>query len=275
MVQRFSIGGTLQAFSLTLVTVEVPPPYSGDSVSSVATIDSNQKLSSLGSDSGWQGLVRVGDLIKFNYQSRLYVIWGPTGATPGQVLQAANAPTAGAPWVVTSTDGFAIAPPTTPSPVPYQIFRQPVKSAVAPLQLPEGTAIDLQSSGTGTSTFSLAAPYQNPMVTFSPSGGTEFVYDGAGYAHPSSAVFFLIGRREGMSDVNFNFGYAVKNPHNIYDLNSLWVSVSPRNGQIVTAENVTMTSPPNPWPGGNATALANALQSARGIAQSAQSMGGR
>ena len=38
---------------------------------------------------------------------------------------------------------------TGPMPASYKILRQPMKNSAEPLQLPEGTAIDLRASGLG------------------------------------------------------------------------------------------------------------------------------
>src|SRR6185312_4466317 len=76
-------------------------------------------------------------------------------------------------------------------PVPYQIYRQPVKSAVESIQLPEGTVIDLNYSGDQYRPFHPRIGFQNNayygdlaqpndsspiIITFNPSGSVEQMY---------------------------------------------------------------------------------------------------
>jgi hypothetical protein len=139
--------------------------------------------------------------------------------------------------------------------IPYQIFRQPTKSAVQPLQLPEGTVIDLMESGVGIGgTFSGASPYPHPIITFGPTGTVGIAYyDNHAPQHLQSALYLLIGKREGMEDLGL-----ATTANNINHHHSMWVAVGPQSGLVVTTEN--MTGP-----------LANALV----YAQAASSMGGR
>jgi len=133
LVQRF--GSPPQPFSMNLSYTEVPPPYAGSTQNSRAMVSGNQ-ITWLGpGDVDWQGLLRWGDTIKFNYQGRTYRLWKDL-ATAGQVIQ--DQP----PWSLVMADGSTtyIAPQMPPngSGAAFQIFRQPVKLAAAPLQVPEG-----------------------------------------------------------------------------------------------------------------------------------------
>jgi hypothetical protein len=239
-------------------------------------------------DMTWSNIIHVGDLIKFNYQGRLYMMLGtasvsaggqPVLSTAGQLLTSTgfNGQANGTPcnlWAIDGSNSIAPTTPTAVGGVPYQVFRQPVKSAVPPLQLPDGNVVDLTASGVGSvanasgvvGLFSGTTPYQNPVVTFAPTGEVDLVYDGTSVYRPPSTIYFLIGRRDGMSDVNSNTISTAANPQNLYDLNNLWVSIGVGTGLVATSENANqnlMTSP------------ANVYAAARYFAQKAQSMGGR
>jgi prepilin-type N-terminal cleavage/methylation domain-containing protein len=366
MIQRYlpaSVGSgnvlqSLPEHAFSLVSVEVPPPYSGDLSSSTALVTSQVFTSvsygsplfggitynnvtcgvvtGLGSgvptfvagvtsfptgqqDYGWSGLVRVGDLIRFGYQGRWYLIIGTSGTTvvvppggnatlsstttPGSILTATPSPTVSgttsAPWVVLATDGSGAVPPATgtTSGVPYQIMRQPTKSAVPPLQLPEGVVIDLYNSGASINGYALGGLYDvnngfttypyypNPMIMFNQTGTPGFVYsDTAPPQHLPGSLFLLVGRREGMLDVNPGLntttGQSVdpSNPLNLLDMNNMWVAVSSQSGLVVTTENANTTAAIQAALAAGATsaqALTGVFPTARAFAQSASSMGGR
>ena len=108
---------------------------------------------------------------------------------------------------------------------PYQILRQPTKSAVQPLQLPEDVVVDLSNSGVGAvaprgtagrsghSRDDSMPMYPNPIITSTPSGGVGYITDnddllGAAGAntgtnadnppqHLTSTLYLLIGPAKG------------------------------------------------------------------------------
>lgn len=101
-------------------------------------------------------------------------------------------------------------------------------------------------------------PYPNPIITFGSTGAVNLVYyDANPPQHLQSSLYLLVGRREGMEDINL--GGDPNNPQNIADINNMWVAVSPQSGLVVTAENA------GPY-GGNGP---------RQYAQKASSLGGR
>jgi type II secretory pathway pseudopilin PulG len=143
-------------------------------------------------------------------------------------------------------------PPTT-VPMTFQITRQPspntaaTQSAVAPLQLPPGTVIDLPASGTngylwfgpaiqpgGTS----PGPANAAMLVFSPAGGVYSVF-GLGQWTQSGGnwnwvtqsgplvdpIYFLIGRRDRMCTLNLNSNVAAPK------LSGMGVSVASNGAQ--------------------------------------------
>ena len=98
------------------------------------------------------------------------------------------------------------------------------------------------------------------MILFSPTGKVHNLYDANAYTPPASPIYLLLGRREGMTDVNT--GSDPKNPLNINDLTNIWIAINNQSGQVTTAENAGPVSATNP-------------NGPRAFAQSGQSMGGR
>ena len=244
--------------------------------------------------------------------------------------------TAQAPWVIFAIDGSGATPSVNAAGTSYtagagaiypyqtfsyQILRQPVKSAVPPLQLPEGVVIDLENSGVGinswysggnnwgiswylggnfngTSGNTTMPLYPNPIITFYPTGQVGFIYQGFNPPqHLTSALYLLVGRRDGMSDVNQNNGVSPYYPTNmitdpstglpldpnslpnLYDMTNLWVAISPQSGLVVTTENANMlmgiaAMPPSFTPS-DPQAAQYMYPAARAFAQSATSMGGK
>jgi prepilin-type N-terminal cleavage/methylation domain-containing protein len=243
-LERF---GGIQPFAMVLSQIEVPPPYAGDTYDSkcmVAGVMAPGDPAALtrvpaGMDARWftatvdgtfnSALVRVGDQIRFGGKGPLYTILGPDVLPmpmPDGVIDlgapldvaylypTGSLPTAYFPWEAVP------APPETS----YQVIRQPVRSATAPLQLPEGIVVDLVSSGVGSSESFNAVTYEtapmmpmmtgttppmpvvvfDPVVVFSPAGRLESVSsvaEAGRLVHPTDAVYLLLGRRELMYDV--------------------------------------------------------------------------
>lgn len=84
------------------------------------------------------------------------------------------------------TGPTALQQPYWTAPLPYRILRQPTKTADAPYQLPEGTAIDLRASGIGKNRFFHSPPVgsnddysvdnSSPIyIMFTPEGRVERV----------------------------------------------------------------------------------------------------
>jgi len=258
--QPLSNFGNAQRYSMNLHYVEVPPPYSGDVTGAACTVTVVNRpsptnpgvLSLTFTPTGTfnSSLVRQNDFIKLNYRGNLYQIIDPTTT----------------PVLATYSYGQATAYENNPGvAVPYQIFRQPVKSAGTPLQLPEGAVIDLLASGAPSPNGS--DPFLNdPILLFSATGTLAVVYDGPANAlKETQVVYLLMGRPEGAARVNPSDTF---NP-NMLDLNNIWVSVGYQTGEITTAENASLN---NPVSGGTP---AQSVMFARRFVQSAQGMGGR
>ena len=110
------------------------------------------------------------------------------------------------------------------SPFSFTVIRQPVKSAVAPLQLPSGAGIDLAVSGVDNgSTFFSGT--QNPIVVmFSPSGSLDSLYIGGTLWKPTQAIHLLVGKLTVSNEPDNNYA----------DLKNILVSINPQTGTVST-----------------------------------------
>jgi type II secretory pathway pseudopilin PulG len=244
-----------QRYATNLYYVEVPPPYSGDvtgaactvSVLSVATPATPGLLSFTMTPAGTfnSSLVAFGDYIKLNYRGFLYQITSP-GPTP---------------VLATYYYGQATAYENNPNlTVPYQVFHQPVKSAAAPLQLPEGAVVDISAMHSDAY---YPFQYDPPMLLFSATGTLAYIYDGANQTPTASTAYMLIGRPDEMMPPQ-----NAQVSQNVLDLDSLWIAVGYQTGEISTAENASISNP-----GGMSAAQVFPL--ATRFVKSAQGMGGR
>jgi len=157
--------------------------------------------------------------------------------------------------------------------VPFQIHRQPVPSAAAPLQLPRGTVIDLGGSGFDSPlpdwdtedvahTFEPVASgdFRPVVVMFWPNGSVQQVYYSRRIYDSSGSfvactyqgrpvvepIHFLLGKWErmpsGVRDLNVSSPVAM--PVSVADdglLNrqdalSLWLTLNPQTGLVTVAE---------------------------------------
>jgi prepilin-type N-terminal cleavage/methylation domain-containing protein len=284
---------------MNLSYVEEPPPYAGDTLTStaLATIvrpnPNGPFLNIVGpspfSGDDWTHVVRDGDRIKFNFQghtfqlSRQGNLW-----VIGISFDLNNNNLPDDPWQMNSATWFQPVLATGAG-LPYQVFRQPEKSAGDPLELAGGTAIDLNFSGDSGATMAPAtASDATPIIImFGADGSIERVYRSSASGQlvgtrPSSPLYLLIGRREnlmrgddsgfgvfgvdddgnGSTDDSAELGWpGSDDAPNLFDLEAIWVTVNHQSGLVASAANV--------WqPGGS-------LISARALAREAQQMGGR
>jgi len=292
---------------LTLWQVEVPPPYSGDTLYSRALVgldpnDGLTKIWSLGTtQSEGYGLVRIGDYIKFNTQGHQYQILNgtiDTSISPNPLGFLAP-PLQNSPWVIVPVGGTTALPPVfIPTALPYQIMRQPVKTSTPPLQLPEGIVIDLASSGTTpastattfattflTSSFcpldlSNSNQPQFPtdvipiVVLFSPTGSVERI----AFSGPDASSQPTPYAMPPTTPIFFLVGQREKIPaagnannENWRDPTSLWISIFPRTGLVTSTEN----APPSSLTVSTAADLIGGLSYARRLAIEGQTLGGR
>jgi hypothetical protein len=276
MIERFPANSpsnpSVPVFSMNLSTTESPPPYAGDTSSSTALVNSSwisgqplpPTLTLINFPAGDNVLhqrIRVNDRIRFNFQGPTYFITIPHPDNTqvdnnGYILN----PPSTVSWTLIPTGGSASGTSGVsatgmnvfyPTPamlsnngganLPFQIFRQPIRSSVEPLQLPEGIVIDLAVSGMSTQVFDTS---MNPVITFAPNGGIDMLYDGSFTGHPLGPIFLLLGKRE---QVLPPAGYAANSvwssssfpQHNLLDLNSFWITITPQTGQVSTSENTS------------------------------------
>jgi prepilin-type N-terminal cleavage/methylation domain-containing protein len=147
---------------------ERPPKYGGETDQSMARVQINP---------GWSGsvalacgtnpevmppsMVRPGDLIQFNCQGEIFSIVNVNNS--GGTIDANG--------FFSGVSSFTIAafspmphpdlPPSFPQPVPFCIYRSPVKSGATPLQLPSGAVVDLQWSGVGGTCIGATLPWNS------------------------------------------------------------------------------------------------------------------
>jgi hypothetical protein len=206
-------------------------------------------------------MIRYGDFVRLDYKGPLYRLASTIAVLDpkaGEVITT-DPPTG---WQLLDSLGnqFTNVPAGyTTTGVPFQIIRQPVRSSATPLQLPEGTVIDLAQSGTTTFPFPATL---NPVILFSPNGSVERVTrDATGtMTRPSGPIFLLTGRRDLMTDiVGFDKNLSDPTPEQLH-LSNFWITVAHQTGQVSVSENAQNTG---------------SVNVARTFAQSGQSAGGR
>ncbi len=246
--------------AMNMFIAESPPPYSGDTANATATVSLSSgfptNVSFPSGDYGWN-TVKPGDLVRFNFRGSLYQI-NPSASTKADGTISTSTVTIN---IVNAAGGTSPQFPTnaTSLKLPFQVFRQPIRSMEGAVSLADGAAIDIQFSGDDTTTFPIPSGADKPIiVTFDSSGTLEFEYINGIPSRPLTGVYFLVGKIE-----NITVG-AQKS--NLKDLDARWVGVTRQAGLITTAENASITS------SGNST---TDIYSARRFVRSAQSMGGQ
>lgn len=237
--------------AFTLYQAEVPPPYGGPTVSTGARL-----TPTAGTDPNYDyftatinetldtSLVHSGDVFQCNFQGPWYTV--DTSAALSLTLKLRRTGL-NVPWTATNSQYY-----------PFQIQRQPVRTAARPIQLPGSTVIDLYASGTGALAFEPrnASDSSSVVVMFSPTGALDSVYCrnmNLGAATTtwervvlSDPLYFLIGRRDRLLSVTADLtsnpdpapgdSLAEDGKRNWEDLNNLWVTVFPHNGLVSVAE---------------------------------------
>ncbi|MBN2476938.1 MAG: prepilin-type N-terminal cleavage/methylation domain-containing protein [Pirellulales bacterium] len=178
--------------------------------------------------------------------------------------------------------------------VPFEVFRQPRKSATPPLQLPAGAVIDLEPSGTETVAPALGwtgSTNADPLIVmFSPNGSLDrLVYTQALENPPNSGqysylpaevdlvepLFLLVGRRDKVPADLANPTDPAAGA-NWFDAKSLWITLNPQTGLVTAAENdVTNFTAPAAFNYKDPLQRAAALAAVRRYARQSQGMGGR
>jgi type II secretory pathway pseudopilin PulG len=250
------------------------------------------------------GLLRWGDRIQFNSQGPIYRIVDdrtdnnpantsyppatsagtdfpitPVNAVLGNIDFSVGADTNGDGWidnrwltlVADNLQTYSVPWPVPANgwsqPLEFTVYRQPVTSSVAPLQLPRNVVIDLWYSGTSSSWFAnsatTAASTPFPTIMFSSAGSvSQIAADTFGVTPALEPVYLLIGRRDRVnpapSDVlTYNYQAVSAGPTitvyeprpvaedglaNFRDQDNLWIAINPQTGYVVSAEAAVATN---------------------------------
>jgi prepilin-type N-terminal cleavage/methylation domain-containing protein len=238
LIQRMKSTG-LSRGSVLVFQAVVPPPYAGDTIDAKVTLTAPGGVAGgkinvtaeavQGQDSFAPNVARVGDRMQFDYQGPRYEIVGGAPGDSGFVklplqLTADIGEGGEVPWTEPNRD-----------PVPYQVFRQPVKTAAEPAQLPAGTVIDLGESWEGTGGMArrlrgLGSTAEFPIIlTFASDGSLERIYHSGGQqVQPRGSLHLLIGKIDKLG------------PENIQELTNLWVSIGRQTGLVITSKMGTV-----------------------------------
>jgi prepilin-type N-terminal cleavage/methylation domain-containing protein len=170
--------------------------------------------------------------------------------------------------------------PTNPTKsVPFLILRQPMKSSASSLQLPAGSMVDLDFSGTDYQSFqNPTGNYYDLAVIFSGNGSVEGYYWNNQPFPALGPIFMLIGSRSRVRDFGAQPLPAVPNLNDLpnwADLSSIWVTINYQTGMVSTDDNyaVNLNDPGLNWTD-TSTWWPFVVQS-RNYARESMSMGGR
>jgi prepilin-type N-terminal cleavage/methylation domain-containing protein len=273
--------------AIDLFLCESPPPYAGDSTDARARVSVSgatvvvEILNDLP-----PGYVFKGDRIRFNYRGSVFQI---SGIGPLVGVRSANADGS----LTGENMAIQILPtdvlPPLNVPLPYQIFRQPAKTADEPVTFPVGAMIDLGFSGVGNgmefavpvagaaATAAATGDPQTPvLVMFGPSGNLDSVYFGDRPPTQSAPrflphklinpVYLLVGQR--------NADNATAAP-NYMNQENVWVAVNPQSGLVTTSEVAIGTDDNVSIDWSKSQEVSTLISASRAFARSAQNMGGR
>ena len=267
----FRCFNTATPCAMTLEQCAVPPPYAGDTIGAAMTLQASISgtvatvTATPVVGSGYTpSLVAPGGLIQFNGQGPLYTV---TSAGPPLIATLDISQGQLVPWP---------APPSSSPPVPYSIFRSPVSSGVAPLQMPTGTVVDFTASGIGVGNApsfypSPPTPPGDVTILFAADGSVaSYNIAGSSSSPVTDPIFFLIGRRERMLNSFVTPPISSANLDqlpNVQDLGNYWIGVNSQTGLIATDMVAAPLS--------TSTTLPAVITDARAIISDLQGMGGK
>lgn len=253
-----------RAYSIKVSQAYVPPPYKGTGVATIATGGSLTVTDDLVYAAQQQianghvnPVIGPGDMIGIGATPRFFPI---TGIASGPTI------TVSAPHALEILSQFPV--DTT---LPFTIIRKPRRSFTAPLELPEGTAIDLVYSGIGlngdqfsplaiddarglgnrygTTSYSplSTTPFASGVIDFQPvtimfnaTGGVSEVRSGA----PSGATAVVVANQIPTSNIYLMLGkiggvfpeapfYVDKaDQANLTDFESAWIVINRQTGEV-------------------------------------------
>ncbi len=253
---------------VTLSYVEVPAAFSGFTSDAAIVIQSDGPPNAYGYYSCKAFLppgsiplnfIRVFDTLRVNHQGFDYQITGPD--TNGDsfvdvqpnfpvqlLLRVFVGPQGALPWSDTQLSG----------PMPFEIFRQPQRTAAAPFQLPDGAAIDLSASGVDDDVLhDLYAGGGGPKKANDNSFPITFLFGTTGTLHQlihnegldigvgegpemhrerlTATLHLLIGKRENIPPPEAAQATGAPETANWMDPENVWVSVGHISGQVTTS----------------------------------------
>jgi len=263
---------------LTLSHCEVPPAFSGLTKNSTVEVQVSGGVSQIINMTPAYpvGMIRLGDIITLKHGAAVFQITGGMldSSFPDDRILAV--PDATNPWTLTSV--LTTAPATIPATptggpgYPFQIFRQPRKSAASAVELPPGTAIDLYYSGDDISSLmpreetaqnfyfgldralsddsTVVDGHTEPVIILFGANGipdsvfrlavntdppTDYGHLGWGGTAFARPLYLMVGKSEkveGASDPTLPAEDDLSS--NLVDLDNYWVSINPLTGSIST-----------------------------------------
>jgi type II secretory pathway pseudopilin PulG len=308
-----------------LYFAESPPPYYGDVNGATAYLVDDPSIPAAGStdpliplpgeadticfdarSSLFASYAIPGDIIRFNRSSHYFVLLTINAtATTLNIGGGVNASIAGTATfkrifresVIPSRVNLAA---TTPAEgVPFEVLRHPKKLNNAPLQLADGTVVDLAFSGIGAEGIQFAyraAPAppsaDHVIIAFDARGALSYAFFDNAPQDVDGPVHFLLGTLDQLDiadstpDMPNPITYdarpnspAIPYDKNLANLASLWVTVGSRNGTVTTAENAFDLRPGPPataWAGlPGPPYFTNTMRRCREFAQATDAIGGR
>ena len=201
-----------------LYAADTPPIYAGDLTGATARFVSNTQVTMTGATSmATSGFVQPGDLIRFDYKGPLYPIIAPVSAP---TINFTHGPSGDLPPP----------PHAANAQVPFQIYRQPRKSSIKPLQLPTNAALDLTHSGFGPAGVEFNAAAGPVIIMFASDGAVERVYYNNTSGRPTRNIHLLVG---GASTIGADNMDNDKNAQH-----NRWVSINVQSGAVTTTESM-------------------------------------
>lgn len=304
------VGVWLQRLSPTpnaateIYLAESPPPYSGDSngargyivdtnsdgVGDVIEFDARSTLVA--------SYVFPGDVIRFNRGGHYFQITAINSTAT--TLNIGGGVTVNIAGRASFTRIFpeSVVPPalsassTTPAEGnSFEVLRHPKRLNSAPLQLADGTIVDLRFSGVGAEGTQFAfspGDADHVIIAFDARGALSYLFFDNAPQDVDGPVHLLLGKLDLLEDADstptspnpISYDSVTNVPvtvdKNVVDQSSLWVSIGSRNGTITTAENAWEFFPKSGWAGiPGPPYFTNSLRGAREFAQLTDAMGGR
>ena len=278
---------------------EEPTPYTGDFYDSRVMISQNDQKASdrtiwhavftPGTAPSAIKLVRPGDSIRLNQRGPRY----PVISLDPLKVSFRVSPTTPMPF---SPQRYINQPMGTR----YEVFRQPKKSMVAPIEMPNNTAIDLSVSGYSTlgnptpTSFRLASPEYDVAMMFSPDGGIDTIYYISHEPNvltfserPAGNVSLLIGRSDKIGqdlnkviNVTNDYQQNAQGPMGLASLEektNIWMTIASHSGRTQSGPNAGLSLATLANLSGNPNAIdaRTLIGECRQFADTGQSLGGR